>query len=159
MSARGQVDGLVRRYFLGLIAVAAPLLLLIAGLAVEQFRTGRASQLNTMARDAADLQLMLDEFLKSADDHVRQMRQSAEHHLAGLLPTSPSPLRRSLAPERWDGDGMSGRGFSLAVSRARRWRPSPETCMAGGTFWRLAGRMTGKSTWRSAFSSRCIWHI
>src|SRR4051794_24420562 len=113
MAAQGHVGSLVRRYFLGLIAVALPLLLLIAGLAVAQFRAERATLLDTMARDAADLQLMLDEFLKSADDHVRQMRRSAEQHLSGLMPTPPSPLRRLLGVERWDSDGMRGDGLFL----------------------------------------------
>jgi PAS domain S-box-containing protein len=113
MAARRHVGSLVRRYFLGLIAVALPLLMLIAGLAVAQFRAERATLLDTMARDAADLQLMLDEFLKYADDHVRQMRRSAEHHLSGLLPTPPSPLRGLLGTERWDSDGMRGEGLFL----------------------------------------------
>ena len=113
MTGSGHVGSLVHRYFLGLIAVALPLLLLIAGLAVGQFRAERAGRLDTMARDAADLQVMLDGFLKSADDHVRQLRRSAEAHLSGLLPTAPSPLRSLIGADRWDSDGMRGEGLFL----------------------------------------------
>jgi hypothetical protein len=51
---------------------------------------------------------MLDGFLKSADDHVRQLRRSAEAHLSGLLPTAPSPLRSLIGADRWDSDSMRG---------------------------------------------------
>src|SRR4051794_8213734 len=132
MAARGHAGSLVRRYFLGLIAVALPLLLLITGLAVGQFRAERASRLDTMARDAADLQLMLDEFLKSADDHVRQMRRSAEAHLSGLLPTAPSPLRGLIGAERWDSDGMRGEGLFLSG-------------LAGTGMEELVGNLHGRS--------------
>jgi PAS domain S-box-containing protein len=113
MAALGQVHALVRRYFLGLIAIAIPLLILIAGLAVAQFRAERAVLLDTMARDTVDLQLILDGFLKSADDHVRQLRQSAESHLSGLLPLPHSPLRALLRGEHGDNDGMWGEGVFL----------------------------------------------
>jgi PAS domain S-box-containing protein len=111
--AAGPAQSLERRYLLGLTAVALPLLLLVAGLAVAQFRAERAARLDAIARDAADLQSMLDAVVKSADDHVRQMRQMAEDHLSGRLVTPASPLRALLAREHWDSDGMTGNGLFL----------------------------------------------
>jgi hypothetical protein len=153
MAALGQVHALVRRYFLGLIAIAIPLLILIAGLAVAQFRAERAVLLDTMARDTVDLQLILDGFLKSADDHVRQLRQSAESHLSGLLPLPHSPLRALLRGEHGDNDGMWGE------SPAPHWSLWSAICTVAATCWYGGARMTGKSTWRLACSSSCIWGI
>ncbi|MCW2242391.1 PAS domain S-box protein [Azospirillum canadense] len=105
--------GLVRHYVLGLIAVALPLLLLMTGLAVAQFTVERSARLTRIARSADDLQLALDSMVKSADDHVRQLRQSAEDHLSGRLATPASPLRPLLRPERGDNGGSPGETLFL----------------------------------------------
>src|SRR5690242_13563015 len=109
-----RVRSLERGYLQGLVAVALPLLMLIAGLGAEQFRVERAARLDIMARDAADLQMMLDGIVKSADDHVVQMRRTAENHLSGRLETPQSPLRTRLTQERWDGEDVKGEGLFLS---------------------------------------------
>jgi hypothetical protein len=69
-----------------------------------------------MARDAADLQWALDGFLKSATDHVVEMRRSAEQQLSGRQPATTSPLRPLLTREAWNAEGVRGDGLILGVA-------------------------------------------
>ncbi len=64
--AASRAHSLVRRYLLGPVAVALPLLLLVAGLAAVQFAAERAGRLALIARDVGDLQLELDALVKPA---------------------------------------------------------------------------------------------
>ena len=89
--AAGRAHSLVRCYILGPVAVALPLLLLVAGLAAVQFAAERAGRLALIARDVGNLQLELDALVKPAVDDVRQLRQAAEDHLSGRLATPASP--------------------------------------------------------------------
>jgi hypothetical protein len=73
--ATGRVRPLVRLYGWGLVGVALPLLLLVAGLAAFQFAAERAARLELIARDLVDLRLTLDTLVEPAAVHVRQLRR------------------------------------------------------------------------------------
>src|SRR5262245_11937913 len=96
----GRTRPLTRRYALGVAAIATLLMLLAGGLAATQFAAERTSRLELVARDLGDLRDELEAIVRPAVDHVRQLRQLAEDHLAGQVATPPSPLRSLLRPER-----------------------------------------------------------
>ena len=62
---------LTRRYRLGVAAVMLPLLLLLGGLAVAQYRSEQTALLEALGRDGADMAAAIDGLVRIADDHVR----------------------------------------------------------------------------------------
>lgn len=109
----GRIRPLTRRYALGVAAVALPLLLMIGGVAATQFAAERAARLDLIARDLGDLRDTLEALVQPANDHVQQMRQLAEDHLAERIATPASPLRALLRTESWDVDGQRSRAVLL----------------------------------------------
>ena len=60
-----------------------------------------------------DLRDALEALVQPANDHVQQMRQLAEDHLAERVATPVSPLRALLRAESWDVDGQRSRAVLL----------------------------------------------
>jgi hypothetical protein len=147
----GRIRPLTRRYALGVAAVALPLLLLIGGVATTQFAAERAVRLDLIARDLGDLRDTLEALVQPANDHVQQMRQLAEDHLAERIATPASPLRALLRAESWDVDGQRSRAVLLGQLAGTQKEPLVATSSAPAS--------RSKSTWRSTYSSRCEWLI
>ena len=116
----GKARSLASRYAWGVAAVTLPLLLLIGGLAAGQFAAERAARLTLVARDLADMRMMLEALVKPAMDHVQQLPEMAEDHLTGRVATPPSPLRAALrrddrAAAGWSLDGLAGTPAEASV--------------------------------------------
>ena len=98
-------------------------MLLTGGLAATQFAAERAARLDLISRDLGNLRVTLEALVQPANDHVQQLRQLAEDHLAGRLATPASPLRALLRSESWDIDSEHSRAVlldSLAGTPAER---------------------------------------
>ena len=101
------VPRLTRSYALLLAAVAIPLLLFVAALALHQLADQRRALVTSLAGKAHEERLALAPILNAAVDHVHGLRKLMEDRLTGRLPQPEAALRRELRPARHP-DGMAG---------------------------------------------------
>src|SRR3954447_19593230 len=87
---------LTRHYALLLVAVAIPLLLFVAALALHQFADQRRALVASLAGKAHEERLALAPILDAAVGHVRGVKQLMEDRLEGRLPQPEAVLRRDL---------------------------------------------------------------
>lgn len=96
-----------RRYRLLTIASVVPLVLLIVALGVYQFLSLRERELETIRQSLIGQRIALDAVVKTARDHVQEMRQSAEDYPAAESLRPRSELRAMLAGREIQGQSAT----------------------------------------------------
>ena len=93
---------LTARYRWMLLVIVMPLFIVIALLAVNQYRDQRTQVLHSLAQNTSSYAIALDGIAKLASDHVLQMKAWSENYLRSP-PSYPSDLRAYYRPRFVDG--------------------------------------------------------
>ena len=93
---------LTARYRWMLLVIVMPLFMVIALLAVNQYRDQRAQVLHSLAQNTSSYAIALDGIAKLASDHVLQLKAWSENYLRSP-PGYPSDLRSYYTPRYVDG--------------------------------------------------------
>ena len=104
---------LPRRYSALFALGLAPVLLIIGGLVLWQFREQRVAVLDGLARTAVEQRLALGTAMQPVRDYVRRLRRAAEAGFAAGDEVGPSPLRAHLRPTPADAAAGVAEGVYL----------------------------------------------